>query len=86
MNLPEEVYSEVITSFKHYSNMLMKEVKKEIKQFHCRLKRLDIIKESKEKNVMQLNNHENKNKSSKWKKQLKGKCYNCGKPVHRASE
>ena len=39
MNLPKEEYSEVITSFKDYSNMSLKEVKKEIKQFHCRLKR-----------------------------------------------
>ena len=52
MNLPGEVYSEVITSFKHYANMSMKEVKKEIKQFYCRFKRSDKIKESKEESVM----------------------------------
>ena len=86
MNLPEEVYSEVITSFKDYANMLLKEVKKEIKQFHRRLKRSDKIKESKEESFMQLNNHENKNKSSKWNKQFKGKCHYCGEPGYRAFE
>ena len=54
MNLPEEVYSEVITTFTDYSNMNLKEVKKEIKQFHRRLKRNDNIKESKEESIMQL--------------------------------
>ena len=86
MNLPEEVYSEVITSFKDYANISLKEVKKVIKQFHCRLKRSDKINESKEESVMQLNNHNNKNKSSKWNKQFKGKCYNCEEPGQRASE
>ena len=66
--------------------MSLKEVKKEIKQFHRRLKRSDKIKESKEESVMQLNNHKNKNKSSKWNKQFKEKCYNCGEPGHRALE
>ena len=46
MNLQEEVYSEVITSSNDYSNMNLKEVKNEIKQFHCRLKRNHKIKES----------------------------------------
>ena len=41
MHLPEEAYSEVITSFKDYADMSLKEVKKEIKQFHHRLKRTD---------------------------------------------
>ena len=31
MNIPEEVYSEVITLFKDYANISLKEVKKEIK-------------------------------------------------------
>ena len=31
MNLPEEVYSEMITLFKDYANMSLKEMKKEIK-------------------------------------------------------
>ena len=35
---------------------------------------------------MQLNNHKNKNKSSKWNKQFKGKCYICGEPGHGAYE
>ena len=35
---------------------------------------------------MQLNNHENMNKSSKGNKQFKGKCYKCGEPGHRTSE
>ena len=86
MNLPEEVYSEVITSFKDYGNMSLKAVKKEIKQFHRQLKRSDKIKKSKEESVMQLNNHENKNKNSKWNRQFKGKCYNCGEQRHSASE
>ena len=86
MNLPEEVYSEVITSFIDCANMSLKEVKKEIKQFHRRLKRSDKIKESKEESVMQLNKHENKNKRSKWNKQFKEKCYNCGEQGYRASK
>ena len=44
MNLPEEVYSEAITSFKDYTNMSLKEVKKEINLFHRRLKRTNKIK------------------------------------------
>ena len=35
---------------------------------------------------MQLNNLDKRNKSSKWNKQFKGKCYNCGEPGHKASE
>ena len=35
---------------------------------------------------MQLNIHENKNKSSNCNEQFKGKCYNRGEPGHRASE
>ena len=66
--------------------MSLKEVNKEIKKFHSRLKTSDKIKESKEESVIQLNNHENKIKSSKWNKQFKGKCYNCGELRHRASE
>ena len=31
MNLPEEIYSEVISRFKDYANMSLKEVKTEIK-------------------------------------------------------
>ena len=74
MNLPEEVYSKVITSFKDYSNMNVKKVKKEIKQFHHQLKRNDKIKESKEESIMQVNN------------KFKGKCYNYGEPGHQTSE
>ena len=65
MNLPEKVYSKAITLFKDYANMSLKEVKIEIKQFHCQLKRSDKIKKLKEESVMQLNNHKNKKKSSK---------------------
>ena len=72
MNLPEKVYSEVITWFKDYANMSLKEVKKEIKKFHRQFKRSDKIKELKKESVMQLNKHVNKNKSSEWNKQFKG--------------
>ena len=63
MKLPEEAYVKVITLFKDYSNMSLKEVTEEIKQFYCRLKRSDKIKESKEESIIQLNDHKNKNKS-----------------------
>ena len=33
-----------------------------------------------------MNNHANKNKSSRWNKQFQGKCHNCGEQGHRASE
>ena len=52
MNLPEEVCSEVFTMFKDYANMSLKEVRKEIKQYHRQIKRSDKIKESKEESVM----------------------------------
>ena len=86
MNLPEEVYSEVITLFKDYANISLKEMKQKIKQFHRRLKGSDKIKESKEDSVMQLNNHENKNQSSNRNKQFKGKCHNWGELGIRPSE
>ena len=47
---------------------------------------MSLKKVKKEMKHLQLNKHENKNKSSKWNKQFKGKCYNCGEPGHRASE
>ena len=37
MNLLENVYSEVITSFKNYSTMTLKKVKKASKQFYRRM-------------------------------------------------
>ena len=39
MNFQENIYIKVITSFKNYSSMTLKEVKKKIKQFHGRMKR-----------------------------------------------
>ena len=54
MNLPENVYSKVITSFKNYSIMTLKEVKKEIKQFYRRMKRINDIKEVKSENIMKV--------------------------------
>ena len=86
MNLPEDVYSEVITSFKNYSSMTLKEVKKEIKQFYCRMNRTDKIKEIKSESIMQVKNmNKNKtNRKSKENHQFKGKCFNCGEPGHKA--
>ena len=52
MNLPETVYSKVITSFKNYSSMTLQEAKKEIKQFYCRMKRTDKFKEMKTESIM----------------------------------
>ena len=60
-------------------------MKNEIKQFHCRLKRNDKIKKSKEENIMAVNNKVYKGKN-KWNRQFKGKCHNCGEPGHPASE
>ena len=68
MNLPDKVCSEVITSFKNYTNMSLKDVKKEIKLFHCQLKRTDKIKESKEEILMLVYNKEYKGKN-KWNRQ-----------------
>ena len=85
MNLTEEVYSEVISSFEDYANMSLKEEIKEIEQFHCQLKRNDKIKESKEESIMQVNNKEYKGEN-KWNRQFKGKCYSCGEPRHQALE
>ena len=39
MMLPEKVYSEVITSFKNYSSLILKKLKKEIKLFYRRMRR-----------------------------------------------
>ena len=52
MNLPETVYSKVITSFKNYSSITLKEVKKEIKKFYHRMKRTDKLKEMKAESIM----------------------------------
>ena len=54
MNLPENIYSEVISSFKNYSTMTLKELKKEIKQFYRRMKRTDKIKEVKSESIIQV--------------------------------
>ena len=47
MNLPEELYSEVITSFKDYLSMTLRQVKKEIRAYYRRLQRSEKIKETK---------------------------------------
>ena len=39
MMLPEKVYSEAITSFKNYSSLILKKLKKEIKLFYRRMRR-----------------------------------------------
>ena len=44
MNLPEEVYCKMIMPFKDYLSISLKVVKKEIEQFHYRLKISDKIK------------------------------------------
>ena len=54
MNLSENVYSEVITSFKNYSSMTLKEVNKEIKQFYRGITRTDQIKEMKSESIIQV--------------------------------
>ena len=45
MNLPEEIYSEVITSFRDYSTMTLRQVKKDIRSFYRRMKRAEKIKD-----------------------------------------
>lgn len=86
MNLPEELYSEVITSFKDYSTMSLRQVKKDIKSFYRRMKRADKIKEEKSDKIMQVETSNEKRKSFKprWKKPFKGKCHYCGEQGHKA--
>ena len=88
MNLPESLHSKVITSFKKYSTMILKEVKKEIKQFYCRMKRTDKIKDVKSESIMQVKkmNQNINNRTSKWNHRFKGKCFHCREPGHKASE
>ena len=85
MNLPEELYSEVITSFKDYSTMSLRQVKKDIKSFYRRMKRADKIKEEKSDKIMQVQTNNEKRKSFKprWKKPFKGKCHYCGEQGHK---
>ena len=85
LNLPEEGYSQVITPFKDYLNMSLKEEKKEIKWFHGLLKMTNKIKKSKEESIIQVNNKEYK-VQNKWNRQFKGKIYSCGEPGYQASE
>ena len=97
MNLPEDLYSEVITSFKDYSSMSLRQVKKDIKSYHRRLKRADKIKESKVNKIMQVeirdtnqkygqrnNNYSQRNNRSKWSRPFKGNCHYCGEQGHKA--
>ena len=88
MNFPENVYSKVIMSFKNYLSMILTEVKKEIKQFHFRMKRTDKIKEMKTKSIMlakRMKQH-NTNRRLKDNNLFKGKCNNCGELGHKASK
>lgn len=97
MNLPEDLYSEVITSFKDYSSMSLRQVKKDIKSYHRRLKRADKIKESKVNKIIQVeirdtnqnygqrkNNYSQRNNNSKWSRPFKGNCHYCGEQGHKA--
>ena len=88
MNLPENLYSKVITSFKNYSMMTLKEVKKEIKQFYRMIKRTNKMKEVKSESVIlvkKTNRYKN-NRKTKWNHQFKGKCFNCREQGHKVSE
>ena len=94
MNLPEDLYSEVITSFKDYSSMTLRQVKKDIKSYHRRLKRSDKIKESKIDKIMQVetinnfngprNNGYQRNNKPRWSRPFKGNCHFCGEQGHKA--
>ena len=90
MNLPEDLYSEVITSFKDYSSMSLRQVKKEIRSFYRRLKRSEKIKELKTDNIMQVEvqdqrkSYGQRNSKPRWKKPFKGNCHYCGEQGHKA--
>ena len=90
MNLPEELYSEVITSFKDYSSMTLRQVKKEIRAYYRRLKRSEKIKETKVDKIMQVEVNDQKksfgqrNYKPRWKKPFKGTCHYCGEQGHKA--
>ena len=88
MNLPETVYSEVITSFKNYSTMTLKEVKKEIKQFYRRMKRTDKLKETKTENIMltKKTSHYKPQGKPRFTNSLKGKPYNRGEYGQKSSD
>ena len=89
MNLPEDVYSEVITSFKDYAAMSLREVKKDIRAYYRRLKRSDKVKESKVDKIMQVevnasNGSGQKQFKPRWRKPFKGTCHYCGEQGHKA--
>ena len=90
MNLPEDLYSEIITSFKDYLAVSLRQVKKDIRSFYRRLKVAEKIKESKSDKIMQaeLSNQKKtqgyRNYKPRWRKQFKGTCHYCGEQGHKA--
>ena len=86
MHLPEDLYSEVNTSFKDYSSMSLHQVKKDIRSFYRRLKRDDKIKEVNSNKIMQVEVTDQKKRSFKprWRKPFKGICHYCGEQKHKA--
>ena len=68
--------------------MTLKEVKKETKQFHCRIKRTNKLKEMKTESIMlakRMNQHKTERKA-KDNNLFKGKCFKCATFGHKASE
>ena len=86
MNLPEDLYSEVITSFKDYSTMTLRQVKKDIRSFYRRMKRADRIRDENSDRIMQMEERNEKKKMYKprWRRQFKGRCHYCGEQGHKA--
>ena len=86
MNLPEDLYGEVITSFKDYSSMSLRQVKKNIRSFCRRLKRADKIKEVNSDKIMQVQVTDQKKRTFKprGRKAFKGICHYCGEEGHKA--